>query len=202
MFSQFPEGAPAEERCLWSVATKEDKNTPWEWKKVFESIDLDEDVVSDGMQFGDPSDTTTRRLFIRHGRGPSRKIRPPRQQPEHRFLHRHGRHCVRVTGWDGSAPELHPAFCHSNFVTAYLLWCDAVRQGPHVCDEEQLQDISHDVNSLQQNDLYDVLLVNTASTTPVFSVCDVKAEQLFQAESSGDEDEAEFKPPVVLPSKH
>ena len=142
VFSQLPEGAPTDEPCLWSVAMKADSDSQWEWQKVFETIDLDADVVTESMKFDGPSDDRPRWAFVRHGQGSSRKVRPQQQQPEHRFLHRHGRHCVRVTGWDGSAPELQPAFCNSNFVTAYLLWCDAVRQGQQICDDEQIKDFN------------------------------------------------------------
>ncbi len=191
VFSQLPEGAPVDTPCLWSVANKTNKNSQWEWQKLFESIDLDEDVVTESMKPGDSPGDETQWAFVRHGKGTSRKVRPQQQQPEHRFLHRHGRHCVHVTGWDGSAPELQPAFCNSHFATAYLLWCDAVAQGQQGCNEEQLEEINHDINDLKQNEFYDVLTVHVAPTTPVFNVCNVQAEQLFQAESSGDEDEAE-----------
>lgn len=190
VFSQLPEGAPTDEPCLWSVAMKADSDSQWEWQKVFETIDLDADVVTESMKFDGPSYDRSRWAFVRHGQGSSRKVRPQQQQPEHRFLHRHGRHCVRVTGWDGSAPELQPAFCNSNFVTAYLLWCDAVRQGQQICDDEQIKDVQHEIDVLQRNDIYDVA-ANMVSTTPVFNVCNVQAEQMFPAESSGDEDEAE-----------
>ena len=191
VFSQLPEGAPTDEPCLWSVAMKADSDSQWEWQKVFETIDLDADVVAESMKFEGTSDDRPRWAFVRHGQGSSRKVRPQQQQPEHRFLHRHGRHCVHVTGWDGSAPELQPAFCDSNFVTAYLPWCDAVRQGQQICDDEQIKDAQHEIDMLQRNDIYDVVTANMVSTTPVFNVCNVQAEQLFQAESSGDEDEAE-----------
>ncbi len=187
MFSQLPEGTSLDESCLWSVAVQPNETSPWEWKKIFETIDLDEDVVADSLKFEGSSGEKPRWAFMRHGKGPARKMRRHQSQPEHHFLHRHGRHCVHVTGWGGAAPELQPAF----LMRAYLFWCDAVRQGQQTCGKEEAKDISLEIDVLQQNDLYDVMVANLNPTTPVFNVCNVHADQLLQAESSGDEDEAE-----------
>jgi len=112
----------ADRHALWSAAFKHDGEEDWTWSHLFETLDIDPETLSADMQ----DDPACKKIFFKHqGRGP-RKIRALRSQPEARFLRRHGRHCSSIVGWDGTPPELQPAFENNSFLTAYNVLCNDI----------------------------------------------------------------------------
>lgn len=191
VFSQLPESALAEgEASLWSVAVKASNQSSWEWSKLFADLDIDEDVVASHLHHGsqEPKDRD-QAVFIKHWKGKRRESRKPSQQPEHRFLSRHGRHCVYLSGWDGSSPELHPAFQNDNFFEAYFALCQDVAQGVTMASsEEEMKMMQDDVDRFKEEDLYQVLASSVSNAPDTFSTA---TDQVFyRSESSDEEDDA------------
>ena len=191
MFSQLPEGALAEgEASLWSVAVKASDQSGWEWSKLFADLDIDEDVVASHLHHGSQElKDRDQAVFIKHWKGKRRESRKPSQQPERRFLSRHGRHCVYLSGWDGSSPELHPAFQNDNFFEAYFALCQDVAQGVTMASsEEEMKIMQDDVDRFKEEDLYQVLASSVSNAPDTFSTA---TDQVFyRSESSDEEDEA------------
>lgn len=191
VFSQLPESALAEgEASLWSVAVKASDQSGWEWSKLFADLDIDEDVVASHLHHGSQElKDRDQAVFIKHWKGKRRESRKPSQQPERRFLSRHGRHCVYLSGWDGSSPELHPAFQNDNFFEAYFALCQDVAQGVTMASsEEEMKIMQDDVDRFKEEDLYQVLASSVSNAPDTFSTA---TDQVFyRSESSDEEDEA------------
>ena len=113
VFNQLPECYLGDNQHLWSVAVQDPKQRTWEWTHVFEQIGVDPVLASSWID--------RQKIFINHGKCSKKKFRHPSQQPETRYLRRHGRHCRHVSGWDGSPPELPPAYVSNNFAYAYFI---------------------------------------------------------------------------------
>ena len=188
MFSQLPENALAEETSLWSVAVKTPDQTGWRWTQLFDQLSIDEDVVTNQLhQAGKDPPGQSQTVFIKHWRGNRRKSRKPSQQPEHRFLQRHGRHCVHLAGWDGSNPELQPAFQNDNFFQAYYALCDdVVKNAAMVSSEEEMKLMQEDVNRVKKEGLHHVLASSSSTTPDTFSTA---TDQVFHRPESSDEEE-------------
>ena len=162
----------------------------WQWSQLFADLDIDEDVVVNQLHHGcQGAEGQNQTVFIKHEKGKRLKGRKPSQQPEHRFLNRHGRHCVYLTGWDGSNPELQPAFQNDNFLKAYHVLCQDVAQGAAVVSsEEELAKMQDDVNRMKEEDLHQVLASSMSNAPDTFSTA---TDQVFyRSESSDEEDES------------
>ena len=133
---------------LWSVAAK----TPdgdWQWTQIFETIDIDSEVVRNCLHDMHGHPNLAQNVFIKHGGGGKRKVRDSEQQPESRFLRRHGRHCSHMVGWDGTPPELQPAFEANHFMQAYHVICEEVAQGRFVLQDEHQKEWQPDVDQVK-----------------------------------------------------
>ena len=186
LFRCLPEAALMEQAHLWSVATQAPDGT-WEWDHIFEGIDLDSEVVQNCMQELHSQHPPRRRAFIRHGTGNGRRVRDARLQPEHRFLHRHGRHCVHLTGWDGSPPELQPAFESNRFLHVYHVLCEEMAQGRCPMSDSQLAACQADVAYVGEHGVFALKQLHAQMEPSVFNT---HTDQVFRREESSDEEEA------------
>ena len=186
VFRQLPETAFEENNSLWSVAVKM-PDEDWRWTQIFDTIEVDSEVFQNHLHdlrhlSGEP----TRAFIIKHGKGGKRKIRSAQQQPEARFLKRHGRHCVHMTGWDGSPPELQPAFEQSSFLETYHTMCQAAAEGSYVPDEEHQSLWQVDVDVVKQ---HGVRWLHDQCRHDGPSVFNTHADQVFRRGESSDEEE-------------
>eukprot|EP00435_Cladocopium_sp_Y103_P039387 s1919_g10.t1 len=185
VFRQLPETALTEENTLWSVATKAPEGD-WQWTHIFETIDIDSEVVQDCMHDIHRHPNTAQRAFIKHGGGGKRRIRDTRKQPESRFLRRHGRHCNHVSGWDGTPPQLQPAFEANHFMQAYHTICEDVAEGRYVPPEEYQQEWQADADKVKT---YGIHFVTKQHAMQEQSVFNTHTDQVFRREDSSDEEE-------------
>jgi len=179
MFNAMPEKTDNSSAEIWSVAVKdkEEKND-WQWWHVFENIAVHPDSVQ-----GNFLDTAHKKIFLRHGQHHDHQVRAG--QPDERHHKRHARHCSHITGWDGSPPELQPAFQHSAFATAYHAACHEVAHGRLEVDDEVKRDMMNDLEYDKLISLDEIKHNYPVENAQVFTTS--TDEVLFNADSSDDE---------------
>ncbi|CAL1163598.1 unnamed protein product [Cladocopium goreaui] len=179
MFNAMPEKTDNSSAEIWSVAVKdkEEKND-WQWWHVFENIAVHPDSV-----LGNFLDTAHKKIFLRHGQHHDHQVRAG--QPDERHHKRHARHCSHITGWDGSPPELQPAFQHSAFATAYHAACHEVAHGRLEVDDEVKRDMMNDLEYDKLISLDEIKHNYPVENAQVFTTS--TDEVLFNADSSDDE---------------
>ena len=185
-FSKMPE-YDMDTSSLWSVATRDKENNSWTWHHVFDNIDVSSDVLPTWLH----DDSQAETFLLRHSydrQDQSSCVLPWNQQPDFRHFRRHARHCLYLTGWDGSPPELQTGFQHQSFMSAYHHLCYDVAHENYMVSSDVLQDIQHDVRALEdvsQDDLHSL------AEDELCSVFNTNNEMMVMDESSDEEDSNE-----------
>ncbi|CAJ1336414.1 unnamed protein product, partial [Effrenium voratum] len=190
---------------VFSVATK-DAEGNWQWEKIFDGINVSPDTAD--MLFGNNNDNYTddiednkvdsKKVIIEHQlkRQPQHVrhhlLRQPGDRRVRHWLHRHGRHCVHLTGSDGNPPELPTYFQHNNFAQAYHTMVNnlAITDGTHE-DNIVMDDVFYH-KQCGKPSWCEVKPSTSPTVASVFNVSSIENQEVITGpESSDDEDGGE-----------
>ena len=130
---------------IWSVAVKDKDTGDWNWSQLFEDIHVNEDTFEEHLK--GEEEQPTKKIFLQHSlkaikiKAPRRFLQArPKRVGRHRWLQRHGRHCVYLIGWDGSSPEIQPYFEQNAFSKSYHAYVTAVANNETTTLDEQVNE--------------------------------------------------------------
>ena len=174
---------------VWSVAAKESETESWQWVQLFDSIHVAADTLGELQK--QPAKILALQHQVQTRCQPSEHHRP--RVREQAWLARHGRHCIHLTGWDGSPPELQPYFQYDHFAQCYhSLVHDVAMDHEHHEDPVVLQDAQ--VHRDEGLPSWSVKSWNENTEVTVFNVSTQAEGQMMigpEADSSEDEDQEE-----------
>ena len=175
-------------QSIWSIATKGQEDDDWKWLEIFATIDVAADTVKE-LDFIKNKVLALHHKSLRHARRPRRALRRFGDKVK-RWLHRHGRHCAFVQGWDGSPPELQPMFMNEKFSQAYHLLVQDVANNQYATLDEQ---VNSDAQSFKAegSPAWTQTSWLTSPMVSVFNTQHTEEQQVITGPASSEDEEEE-----------